>query len=49
LHKRHNWLNAIRDSVKQDLPKRAHRELPELPKIGNLDIDGILKSLFAFK
>jgi DNA-directed RNA polymerase, mitochondrial len=49
LHKRHNWLNAIRESAKKDLPKRAHRELPELPKIGNLDIDGVLKSFFASK
>lgn len=46
---RHNLLNELREAAKRDLPKCAHDELPELPKIGNLDIEGVLKSFFAFK
>ena len=45
----HNLLNELLESAKHDLPKSAHHELPELPKIGNLDIEGVLKSFFAFK
>jgi DNA-directed RNA polymerase len=48
LHGR-NLLNEFRESAKRDLPKRAHDELPELPKFGNLDIEGDVKSLRAFK
>jgi DNA-directed RNA polymerase len=44
-----NLLNELRESAKRDLPKRPHDELPELPKFGNLDIEGDVKSLRAFK
>jgi DNA-directed RNA polymerase len=47
LHSR-NLLNELREAAKRDLPKRAHAELPELPKIGSLDNEGVLKSR-AFK
>jgi DNA-directed RNA polymerase len=46
---RHNLLNELREAAKRDLPKRTHAKLPELPKIGNLEIEGVLKSFFAFK
>jgi len=49
LHKNHNWLEQVLLSSKHDLPKSAHAELPELPKIESLVIEGVLQSFFAFK
>ena len=51
LHKlhSHNLLNELLESAKHDLPKSAHDELPELPKFGTLDMEGVLKSIRAFK
>jgi DNA-directed RNA polymerase len=45
----HNLLNELLESAKHDLPKSAHDELPELPKFGDLDMEGVLKSIRAFK
>jgi DNA-directed RNA polymerase len=45
----HNLLNELLESAKHDLPKSAHDELPELPKFGTLDMEGVLKSIRAFK
>jgi len=45
----HNLLNELLESAKHDLPKSARDELPELPKFGTLDMEGVLKSIRAFK
>jgi DNA-directed RNA polymerase len=47
LHKRHNLLNDVRESVKRDLPKNVI--LPSLPEPGNLDIDGVRFTHHGFK
>jgi DNA-directed RNA polymerase len=47
LHKRHNLLAGVLASAQHDLPK--HVELPPLPQIGSLDLDGVLFSHNAFK
>jgi DNA-directed RNA polymerase len=46
LHKRHNLLNDVLQSARRDLPGV---ELPPLPDIGSLEIEGVLKSFHAFK
>ena len=47
LHKRNNLLAAVLDAAKRDLPRIV--TWPQLPEIGNAEIEEVLKSFHAFK
>jgi DNA-directed RNA polymerase len=47
LHTDFNWLAAVRESARRDLPRNT--TLPPLPKTGSLDLRQVLESDHAFK
>jgi DNA-directed RNA polymerase, mitochondrial len=47
MHKRNNLLAAVLDAARRDLPRTV--KLPQLPEIGNAEIEDVLKSFHAFK
>ena len=47
-YKNNNILQDLHDHVANQLSPKTLKKLPDPPKSGNLDLDGVLESIYAF-